>query len=73
MDKEKINVGGQAVIEGVLIRGPSNYVVAVLWHTMNIIFNTWLFAKIGPISIGNNLFDFSFLDPTINPPFFKFF
>jgi len=29
MEKKKINVGGQAVIEGVMIRGPSNYVVAV--------------------------------------------
>ena len=29
MDSKKINVGGQAVIEGVMIRGVSNYVVAV--------------------------------------------
>ena len=29
MQSKKINVGGQAVIEGVLIRGPSKYVVAV--------------------------------------------
>ncbi|MBS3101190.1 DUF1385 domain-containing protein [Candidatus Woesearchaeota archaeon] len=29
MSYKKINVGGQAVIEGVLIRGPSKYVVAV--------------------------------------------
>ena len=27
--KKKINVGGQAVIEGVMIRGVNNYVVAV--------------------------------------------
>ena len=29
MDSKKINVGGQAVIEGVLIRGPKRYVVSV--------------------------------------------
>ncbi|MBI2660374.1 DUF1385 domain-containing protein [Candidatus Woesearchaeota archaeon] len=29
MESKKINVGGQAVIEGVLIRGPSKYVIAV--------------------------------------------
>ena len=29
MENKKINVGGQAVIEGVMIRGLNNYVVAV--------------------------------------------
>ena len=29
VEKKRINVGGQAVIEGVMIRGPSKYVVAV--------------------------------------------
>ena len=29
MESKKLNVGGQAVIEGVMIRGPSKYVVAV--------------------------------------------
>ena len=29
MKPNKINVGGQAVIEGVMIRGPKKYVVAV--------------------------------------------
>ena len=29
MESKKINVGGQAVIEGVLIRGPSKYAIAV--------------------------------------------
>ena len=29
MTHKKINVGGQAVIEGVMIRGQSNYVVGV--------------------------------------------
>lgn len=29
MESKKLNIGGQAVIEGVMIRGPSNYTVAV--------------------------------------------
>ncbi|HLG23342.1 MAG TPA: DUF1385 domain-containing protein [Candidatus Nanoarchaeia archaeon] len=29
MDGAKVNVGGQAIIEGVMIRGPSNYAIAV--------------------------------------------
>ena len=29
MSDKKLNVGGQAVIEGVMIRGINNYVVAV--------------------------------------------
>ena len=29
MESKKINVGGQAIIEGVMIRGPSRYVIAV--------------------------------------------
>ena len=29
MDAKKINVGGQALIEGVMIRGPNNYAIAV--------------------------------------------
>lgn len=49
MEIKKINVGGQAVIEGVMIRGPSKYVVAVRSGKK-------IISKKGKIPIKNNTF-----------------
>ena len=44
MENKKINVGGQAVIEGVMIRGPNSYVVAVR-KNKQIIAKKWTIKK----------------------------
>ena len=49
MDFKKINVGGQAVIEGVLIRGPKKYAVSVRK-------NNRIISKTGRIPINQNKF-----------------
>ena len=49
MESKKINIGGQAVIEGVLIRGPKKYAVSVRK-------NNRIISKTGRIPINQNKF-----------------
>lgn len=49
MADQKVNVGGQAVIEGVMIRGPSKYVIAVRKGKK-------IVSKTGTIPLKNNTF-----------------
>lgn len=59
MESKKLNIGGQAVIEGVMIRGPTKYAVAV----MN---NKKIITKNGAIRAKKHLFRLPFVRGFVN-------
>lgn len=59
MEPKKLNIGGQAVIEGVMIRGPTKYAVAVRK-------NKKIIAKNGAISAKKRFFKLPFVRGFVN-------